>query len=792
MRKYYFYLERIFGIIFVPAVLLYINYITIAPWFGGNWTQHLASIEVSYITMAKWIVANWPNVTWQPDWYFGFPFHLFYTPLLPILEVILHLILRIEVGNAYRLITGFTYIAAPVSVFFLGWYISRYKIGGIISGFSYSILPSVFDFTSDFGVRGDKLTDVLEPRRYTNLVRWGEGPHIFGLMFLPLAMLFFVKAVRDGKFKNFVFSAVFTTLVALSNAMVLYAMIIFYLLAGISLVMEHGSSPIEIIKRIVKLFILSLGMSAFWYNISFVTNFFGEGGGAVNNWLAMGIWGILLFTGGIVLLFTLLNKLTFKIDGFNLIFPWFLAMFAIVFVYYASGESKLEYAPQALRLNLEVDMGLSLLLGIIGAFLFAKLWQMRGSLKFTAKSAAVFLSIAVIAPLLLMVKTNYVKMQPFTAPLESLGKRLEDTAEYRVSKYLEKSTEANTRVVAPGNYGFYLNYFTNVSQLRGALFQASTHSWPDHIYYQLTNGGDAQISLAWLKIGNISRLIYTTAASGEIYKDYKAPMSKFESVLSRQYEEKGDVYFNVPLKDSGPAKIVDPGQMKSLNVPENAIDEKPIYDYLEWMEANSSKNLKFEKINNDNYKISGEVQEGEAILVQQTYSPGWRAQSANGDNHFKIKKDSLGFLIIEPKRGGDLEINLKHGISWQVWSGWLVSFVTVLFIIRHFYRPLIFINQKEVLNTELIINQPGHNIFHHLYMVIFQEINNSLWLVAGLVITAAGFAVFKFSTGSFYVIAIGLPLFLAGLSLSIFKLYEIILTLINPARIKKICIFCEQ
>ena len=236
MQKYYFYFDRIFGFVLVPAFLLYINYLTIAPWFGGNWTQHLASIEVSYITMAKWIVANWPNVTWQPEWYFGFPFHLFYTPLLPILEVILHLLFKVEVGNAYRLLTGFAYIAAPVSVFFLGWYITRYKIGGIISGFSYSILPSIFDFTSNFGVRGDKLTDILEPRRYTNLVRWGEGPHIFGLMFLPLALLFFVKAVRDGKFKNFAVSAVFTTLVALSNAITLYAMIVFYILAGIGVV----------------------------------------------------------------------------------------------------------------------------------------------------------------------------------------------------------------------------------------------------------------------------------------------------------------------------------------------------------------------------------------------------------------------------------------------------------------------------------------------------------------------------------------------------------------------------
>jgi len=280
-------------------------------------------------------------------------------------------------------------------------------------------------------------------------------------------------------------------------------------------------------------------------------------------------------------------------------------------------------------------------------------------------------------------------MPKWTESLEATGRKLEDTAEFKVAKWLQDNTPDGTRVVAPGNYGFFLNYFVNVPQLRGALYQSSTHEWPDHIYYQLTNGKDAQISAAWLKIGNISNLVYTTGASAEVYKDYKVPAEKFDSILRRAEEKNGDIYYQVPLKNPVLAKLVDLAPLENLKKPFNAIDEEPIFSYLSWIEEKSDSKLELQKIANNKYKISGNVEQGEGILVQITHDAGWDTQCkapAEGEARqgrqsakckVKIKKDPLGFILLEPKTAGEQEILLQHGFSLQVWFGWLVTAATI-------------------------------------------------------------------------------------------------------------------
>ena len=47
---------------------------------------------------------------------------------------------------------------------------------------------------------------------------------------------------------------------------------------------------------------------------------------------------------------------------------WFLVLFGIIYVYYASGDERIELVPQALRLTTEVDMALSVLAGTLFCF----------------------------------------------------------------------------------------------------------------------------------------------------------------------------------------------------------------------------------------------------------------------------------------------------------------------------------------------------------------------------------------------------------------------------------------
>lgn len=85
-----------------------------------------------------------------------------------------------------------------------------------------------------------------------------------------------------------------------------------------------------------------------------------------------------------------------------------------------------------------------------------------------------------------------------------------------------------------------------------------------------------------------------------------------------------------------------------------------------------------------------------------------------------------------------------------------------------------------------------HTVWHLILMIFYLEFVNSIWLLAGLAIFAGGLALYNFGQSIFVRVAVGLPMALTGVSLAIFKAYELILVLVKPARIKAICSFCRD
>ncbi|MDP3998705.1 MAG: hypothetical protein Q8P89_03765, partial [bacterium] len=294
-----------------PAGILAFNFFLFSPWFGGKGPANLGSIEVSYVSMSKFLVENFPHLSWAPFWYLGFPFHVFYTPILPVLTALLNVLGNISLWHAYRILTGLGLILAPVSLYLMVFSLTRNRMAGAVSGFLYSIIPSIFYFILPSGeVRADTFNqEIIDPRRVVNLARWGEGPHIFSLIFLPLAGLFFFKAVKDRRPLNIFLTALFTALTALTNAIGLYGLII--LLASIFIVevFFEKKKRAALPAAVILMGGLTYGLIAFWYNLTFMGTFFGEGSGALKNWLAMFPWGVVALAGGFFLLLYLLKTI---------------------------------------------------------------------------------------------------------------------------------------------------------------------------------------------------------------------------------------------------------------------------------------------------------------------------------------------------------------------------------------------------------------------------------------------------------------------------------------------------
>lgn len=665
------------GIFSVFGLVLF-NYFLIYPWFGGNGPANLGSIEVSYVSMARFIRDFFPHLSFAPYWYFGFPFHVFYTPILPFSEFLINRFTDISLWQSYRVLTGLGLVLAPVSLLLFTWYLTRRLTSGILAGLLYSLAPSLFYFILPSGeVAADtvSLTDgFYDPRRLVILARWGEGPHTFSLVFLPLAALFFLRYFDKPSKINLVLAGFFIGLTALTNAVGLYALL--FLIASIffALWVKNGSQFWQIFKKTGMVLILTYGLVGFWYNLSFLSSFFGEGGGVLKNYLNLLPWGAVFFVLAMVGLFFFYQKVI-KERAIIISLTWFLIVFLIVYIYYVSAPSELsnqriELAPQALRLMTEIDMALAVLVASVLALIFSLL---ETKLKMAGKVVGGILGVLGVVGIL-----GYgLVYLPYGQKVMSGVVDLEKTGEYEIASWLSKNVDQKKgeRVFVFGNYGFYLNYFTNIWQLRGGLYQAKTHPWPGHIYYQMAKGENEDLARAWLRIADIKYIVINTQASRELYKEIEN-QERFEN-LDLVYEKNGDLVYQVPSNSFSPAKIVNLSEIEKLKSPKKADDKKPILAYESMLDR--SRPADFAVINNDHYQISGNLNEGEGILVQMTADSGFRAKSQKGN--VQIKKDVLGFMVLIPERSGNFEINLVHGRTWKIWLGYLITLISGVSII---------------------------------------------------------------------------------------------------------------
>lgn len=654
----------------IPIVVALLGYSHIPYLFTGEFTQHLGSIEVSYIQMAKFIKDSMPFVSWQPRWYLGYPMSVIYTPLVPYFEVLTNSLLGWSYSHAYRVLTAFAYVAGLVTLYFFARTWFRNTTSGLITALCYGILPSIIALLYDEVATDRFALNFVEPRRFTILVRWGEGPHIVSLIFLPLAALFLVKFLRHGNKWMFLFGVIFAGLVALTNSVGTWGMLILFASLIIGEIGEREEVWKQTLIRSGVFGLVSLGLIVFWFNPLFLTTFFKESGGSMSFWKSQFPWGWIIGIGIIGGYLFLSKKLLKNFSGMAGSLLFFAIMFWFVNTYYASGSEKLELVPQVLRLNTEVDMGLALVSGAGIGLLGTMLKRMKTWVYYGAMAAVAVVAFVGFAPRQWQLS---LELPQYTKPAEKAGVDLADTAEYEVAKTLEGKIAGDERVFVPGNYAFYLNYYTDVPQLRGALFQSAVNLWPDHIYYQVTNGKDADISLAWLKIANVGHLVY--GGPREIFRDYQVPASKFDSVLDFAEEKNGDRYYKVPLQNTSLAKAV-PHEINKVKTPFNAIDREPIMEYTELLEQ-SNNELTIREIRNGEYAISGEVGENENILVQMAYAPGWKAQNSSGQT-LGVSADPLGFILINPNSPGVQEIKLKYDKPFQFFLGWIMTGATII------------------------------------------------------------------------------------------------------------------
>ena len=645
----------------VSLGLALLNAVVVLPLFTGEYTQYMGSIEAARLSEARFIDENWPYASWNPLWYLGAPFHLFYTPLLPYLMAAIHkLPLALSTAAAYRLVTAFAYVLGPVTLYLFVRYLTKRELTAVLAALAYSLMPSFVYVIS--GVRAEALSAGHAPWRLIVTTWYGEGPHIAALTLTPLAALFFLRALRKPSFASYLIAALSVTAIALTNWIALLAVVLILAVVLFSEILL--GEPGRKLTSALTVAAIAYGLSAFWLNLSFVkaSLAFGNPSGSPldHNPVLLLIVGVpvagicyLMFSG--------------KPQRQEVFIPaaWF-ALFAVIF--FGRYQFDLNLAPQSNRYGPELNMAAC----ILGAMLVTAVYDRFRSRAADLGQLAAPGLVAVVAAAIVIISLPFLRA---AWDVTQANADVSQTSEYRVARWLEDNTDGG-RVYATGTHGFWLNVFCDVPQIRGGYDVGAVNPWWDHVVYQINNGTDGELAVMWAKALNLRYIVVNFPDSGVVYKDFAHP-HKFDGLLPERFSYGGDTVYEVPTDSPEPVQVVNLARFQALPPIENVLDRNGLEAYVQAVESSEGVDASNLQVDGPaRMTITADLAPGQGLLVRTTYYRGWiaRAEGTKVD----VSPDTVGFMLLEPEAPGRHEIVLEYREPWDVRFGYLITAVSVL------------------------------------------------------------------------------------------------------------------
>lgn len=194
---------------------------------------------------------------------------------------------------------------------------------------------------------------------------------------------------------------------------------------------------------------------------------------------------------------------------------------------------------------------------------------------------------------------------------------------------------AKDRVFLSGSTVFWVNSLYDLNQLRGGRDGVSVHPLWHHAAYQLREGGDPELSRAWLEALGISYVLVHGPRSKEVYHDFRH-IEKWQDVGKLVWQGDGDMIFEI---DANLAWSVDGSAISGTRIPEKGDDMAALHSYL----AARLDPLDIEMVNSG-YLINS-PRETNTVQVAVAYDHNWRAYNESGQS-LSIEKDPMGNLMI--------------------------------------------------------------------------------------------------------------------------------------------------
>lgn len=630
--------------------------------FEAHFIDQMGSTAAPFIALSRWVVGHWHDLTWYPLWFTGLPFFHVYQPGLPVVVAAAASLFHLTAERSYFLVIVLVYCLQPVTLYWLCYCATGSRGCAFAAGVAFSLIsPSAFLAPL---VRHE-LGGIWFARRYHTLVYYGEAPHDAALLLIPLAILFLHKAVVDQKRWYFPLACLVLAAILLTN----WPGTVGLMMALLAYALSRGADSRRLWVSLAAAGAIAAMISCRWVapgSLLPILRNAQRSDGTSFGWVHL----LIALAAGLTLLGLHLLFQRFLVDRWLRFFLFFAFISGLVAL--ARFWTGFNLLPQGHRWQLEMELASIGVLALLA----------RPALARCSRRGRITLLILLSLGAILQVRNYHRYARRITHEVVPQG-----TIEYRASKWLEANLN-QARVFVPGSISLWLDAFTDVPQVAGCCdpsVPSFSHRLAYYTVYSAENAGDRYIPavLLWLKAYGAQAILVTGPNSSEFFKPYARP-DAFRDALPELWRDDDSVIYKVPSTSPSLAHVLDPSELVNRQ-PANGLDTGRLQVYVAGLERSGAQ-AEFQWINAHHARVHAQLAKGQAVSVQITYDPGWRATISGIAQ--PIRADALGLMVIKPACNGACNIDLVFGpgsgVHWATWVQMLglISAVAWVFLPR--------------------------------------------------------------------------------------------------------------
>ena len=255
------------------------------------------------------------------------------------------------------------------------------------------------------------------------------------------------------------------------------------------------------------------------------------------------------------------------------------------------------------------------------------------------------LLVAAIAIATLGVHYNYIRHPRGIFPL---GTDYKTTVYWRTPEWIA-ANHPNARSYVTGAVRFWYNTWHDLYQLGGSSEQGLQNTMVMPSQWEIVMGPDPKLAIAWLQVMGVDLVAVHGPNSDEWYKDFLYP-KKFDGQLKEVYSfERDNHIFEIPRRYRSFARIVDRPALDALPKIKDQTDLPALEKYVAVYEQGPEAPTTTQWEGTDRMRFQGTTSANQAVILQTSYDPSWRAESNLG--RLPVTHDQLGFVRVDTPAG---------------------------------------------------------------------------------------------------------------------------------------------